>query len=43
VPIDFHTDDLEVLIAACVVWKGSCCYHAHSPGGNPPRVKRDMN
>jgi hypothetical protein len=27
VPVDFDTDDLDTLAAACNVWKGSCCYH----------------
>ncbi len=26
IPVDYETDDLEVLAAACLVLKGSCCY-----------------
>ena len=34
VPIDFDTDDPEVLAAACARWKGSCSYRP-GPGGGP--------
>src|SRR3954452_847065 len=34
VPIDFDTDDPEVLAAACARWKGSYCYRG-GPGGGP--------
>lgn len=27
VPVDFATDDVEVLYAFCVTQKGSCCYN----------------
>lgn len=27
VPVDFTTDDVEVLYAFCVTQKGSCCYN----------------
>ena len=26
--LDFETDELEILAAACVALKGSCCYHS---------------
>lgn len=26
IPVDYETDDLEVLAAACLTLKGSCCY-----------------
>jgi hypothetical protein len=32
VPLDFATDELEMLVAACVILKGSCCYDAAAPG-----------
>jgi hypothetical protein len=40
VPIDFNTDDVEVLVVACEKWKGSSCYnHGHEP----PRIAPDFN
>jgi hypothetical protein len=34
-PIDFATDDVEALAAACNVLKGSCCYDPDNPLVNP--------
>lgn len=34
VPVDFTTDDVEVLYAFCVTQKGSCCYN-RGRGINP--------
>src|SRR4051812_24953988 len=37
VPVDFATDDVEVLSAFCVTQKGSCCYNRRqdiNPGFN---------
>jgi hypothetical protein len=27
IPVDFATDDVETLCAACMSLKGSCCYN----------------
>jgi hypothetical protein len=40
VPIDFDTDDVEALVAACKKWKGSSCYnHGHQP----PNIAPEFN
>ena len=34
VPMDFETDDVEALVAACVAIKGSSCYRASGAHGD---------
>jgi hypothetical protein len=41
VPVDFDTDDVEVLVAACITLKGSCCYNASD--GEPGMIDPAFN
>jgi hypothetical protein len=44
VPVDFETNDLEALVAACVAIKGSCCYRAYGAHGDEPhRINPSFN
>jgi hypothetical protein len=37
VPIDYDTDDVEILVAVCLEYKGSCCYNGEA------RINPDHN
>jgi hypothetical protein len=42
--VDFETNDLEALVAACVAIKGSCCYRAYGAHGDEPdRINPSFN
>jgi len=42
IPLDFETDDIEALGAACLVLKGSCCYRSRDDEpGKPDMINPD--
>jgi hypothetical protein len=41
VPIDFASDDVEALCAACLTLKGSCCYNGDDD--EPEMINPDFN
>jgi hypothetical protein len=40
-PVDFRTDDVEALSAACLALKGSCCYNESD--GEPGTIDPALN